>query len=386
MPLSLTILDQWAQAGIGSGPNKHWLHTGLERSFEVSILNADDGAWNRMHTFICAARAAAAEPGNLRARYHKEMEWASKRPGAYQRRTRRFQHVLASQTKPADAILQIGSLFGPLDANGAVQLSYQDQTISQAARHWPQWLPPGFSAYQEKIYAMEHATLSSKDAVLTYSEHTRQHMIAEYGLEPERVHVAYTACKMAFPEPETILGAPRKERLLFAHTDFVRKGGDIVFDAFESMRRSRPGLELIMVGGKATMPLPDGARHLGVVPQRTLQELCLSASLIVHPARHDAFPNVLKEAQVCGLPAVASDSIGIPEIVTHDRTGIIIKHPDAESLAHTTLSLLDDPQRLHAMRLACLEDRWRFLPETCVETIAAIIRNTVAARPRKQAS
>ncbi|GAB7078401.1 hypothetical protein JCM14635_00740 [Megalodesulfovibrio paquesii] len=175
--------------------------------------------------------------------------------------------------------------------------------------------------------------------------------------------------------------APRREAILFASTDFWRKGGDIVLEVFQRLRTRRPTLELLMVGGPAPHPLPEGARHLGTLSQTSLQKLYLSSALILHPARHDAFPNVLKEAQACGLPAVASDSMGIPEIVLHGHTGLILKKLDCVEWAETVDALLGDPARLFAMREACLRERSRFLPEHCVGVITDAVLEQLDRMP-----
>jgi glycosyltransferase involved in cell wall biosynthesis len=191
--------------------------------------------------------------------------------------------------------------------------------------------------------------------------------------------VTPTACKIPYPADDLVL-AERAQKLLFASTDFYRKGGDLVFEAFRELRRQRPRLELVLVGGAAAKPLPDGARHLGMVSFSALMAEYLSASLIIHPARHDAYPNVLKEALACGLPAVASASAGIPEIVTDGETGVVLKRNDVPSIIETVGDLLDNPDRLRFMRERCLVERERFRPMNCVARIAEAMNGVMVAK------
>lgn len=379
MKPSLLVLDQWGSADVQAGTSKNWLYKGFSESFQTRVVNADTAADKKNERNTCLFRALMARPFDLRREFHRQLEWAPKYPAAFEARTARFQRALDSESDPPAAYFQVGCLFGPVEAPGTCAFSYHDQTVAMVERDWPLWLPRQFSRIRDRFYELESASLRAKDLIFTYSEHTRSSMIADYGIAPDRVVVAPTACKIDFPDADDVLG-PRRDTLLFASTDFDRKGGDWVFEAFTALRRKHPDLELVLVGGGATLPLPDGARHLGLVSFDVLRRQYLSASLIVHPARHDAYPNVLKEALACGLPAVASASAGIPEIIRDGVTGVILDQPGAATLAEAVDELLGDPARLDGMRRNCLEERERFRPETCVERMASAMTGVLNAK------
>lgn len=64
----------------------------------------------------------------------------------------------------------------------------------------------------------------------------------------------------------------------------------------------------------------------------------------------DGLPQMLMEAMACGLPAVSTDLVGIPDLI-HDReTGLLVQPNDAEGLANALMRLADDD--LMAERLA----------------------------------
>lgn len=369
MTHSLVVLDQWADANVQFGTSKNWLYNGLGDFFRTSVINADDVGVKRGIALGCLAKAVLARPMDLRREYHRQLEWAAKFPSAFRARTARFQKIFEQAPEKPAAYFQAGCLFGPIEAGDSRGFSYHDQTVAMVERDWPDWLPKHFPRFRDEFFELETASLRAKDIVFTYSAHTRESMINDYGLVSDRVVVAPTACKIEYPDAEAAM-APRRAKLLFASTDFFRKGGDILFDAFTHLRRLRADLELVLVGGASPMPLPDGARHLGLLQHKELREEYLSSCLIVHPARHDAYPNVLKEALACGLPAVASASAGIPEIVRHEETGLILKRLDAASLAEAIDELLSSPSRLADMRENCLRERERFRPGRCVRHMA----------------
>lgn len=366
---SLLVLDQWAGPDVQAGTSKNWLYEGLARAFHTNVLNADDETAERRNRLRCMVKAVLCRPLDARREFHRRMEWAAKYPRAFEARTRRFRNAMEAYSQPQDALFQVGCLFGPVACNGAKSFSYHDQTVAMVERHWPQWLPAKFSAYRGRFMELERASLLEKDRVFTYSQAARRSMVDDYGLAPEKVSVAPTACKLPFPEVHQAL-AKRRHKILFVSTDFQRKGGDIVFHAFRILRRTFPDLELTVLGGPVDRRLPKGAKHLGVVSHGRLRAEYLSSALLLHPARYDAYPNVIKEAMACGLPTVASGCGGIPEIVEHGETGLITEEPDALAVADAVSLLLEDEERLRDMRENCLLSRERYRPERCSATIA----------------
>jgi len=63
----------------------------------------------------------------------------------------------------------------------------------------------------------------------------------------------------------------------------------------------------------------------------------------------DGIPNVLMEAMSVGLPVVATDVSGIPELIEHDRSGLLVPPRDEGALAEALERLLD-PLHGHALR------------------------------------
>jgi glycosyltransferase involved in cell wall biosynthesis len=57
----------------------------------------------------------------------------------------------------------------------------------------------------------------------------------------------------------------------------------------------------------------------------------------------DNMPNSILEASACGLPIVSSDAGGIPYIVRHGVTGLLVPRDDDAALATAAMRLLEEP-------------------------------------------
>ena len=74
-----------------------------------------------------------------------------------------------------------------------------------------------------------------------------------------------------------------------------------------------------------------------------------ASSLLVVPSRMESLPQVIKEAYYMRIPVVATNVGGIPELVIHDVTGILVPPNDPKKLADAINLLLEDKK--YARRL-----------------------------------
>ena len=63
------------------------------------------------------------------------------------------------------------------------------------------------------------------------------------------------------------------------------------------------------------------------------------------PSLNEAVCRVLIEAGACGIPVVATDVGGIPEIVRNKHTGILVPPEDPDGLAGAVIGLLNDSEK-----------------------------------------
>jgi glycosyltransferase involved in cell wall biosynthesis len=160
-------------------------------------------------------------------------------------------------------------------------------------------------------------------------------------------------------------GLSQADTVVFTAGRLVRKKGfEYLIDAVARLSAQRPGLRLIIAGGgdldaelrarAASQGLADRVRFAGTIAQSDIGAYLAAADIAVVPSVHDeagnvdGLPNTVMEALASGTPLVASSVGGIPSVVDHGRTGLLVRERDAEGLAAALAQLADDP----AMRAA----------------------------------
>lgn len=113
---------------------------------------------------------------------------------------------------------------------------------------------------------------------------------------------------------------------------------------------ARPRLEQL-----AARELPGRAHFVGRMERFQLQEFYSAADLFVFPGIREGLGMVYLEAQCCGLPCVAWDDDGAPEVIRHNVSGLITPAYDGEAFAAATATLLRDPSLRLAMGRAARE-------------------------------
>jgi phosphatidyl-myo-inositol alpha-mannosyltransferase len=118
-----------------------------------------------------------------------------------------------------------------------------------------------------------------------------------------------------------------------------RKRGELLIAAFAELRRRRPGLRLLLSGGRdpvmsgAPPALADGVEAIDVDSTAALAAAYTRASATVLPSVEEAFGLVLIESLAAGTPVVAARSGAGDEIVTDERLGRLFEADDAADLA-----------------------------------------------------
>ncbi len=264
---------------------------------------------------------------------------------AFLARSRHAERIIRSRKRKPDYIFHIFSMFAPFAAAPWVPyVMWLDYTMALSHRNYKPWAPFRTDQDREDWLACERRAYGNAHHVFTMSEVVRQSVIQDYGVAPDRVTVVGNAG--TFQESYQGQKTFGSMRCLFNGSQFIRKGGDLLLQAWPMVRNSLPNAKLVMVGNRTGVTM-DGVENVGYVKSREhMKELFLTSDIVVAPGRCDPFPTFLLEAMNFGVPCIASDRDGMPEIVADGETGTILKRLDASNIATAVVSLLSDPARL----------------------------------------
>lgn len=122
--------------------------------------------------------------------------------------------------------------------------------------------------------------------------------------------------------------------------------------AFAIIRRTVPGARMTIAGtGPERQSLDRLAQELGVVDAVTfsgrldnerMAALYHSAHIVLNPSLADNMPISILEALACGVPVVSTAVGGVPFLVTHEKTALLVPAQDPQAMASALLRVLDD--------------------------------------------
>src|SRR5207244_1285250 len=150
-------------------------------------------------------------------------------------------------------------------------------------------------------------------------------------------------------------------------------GFDIAVTAFASLVRRFPGARLVIAGdGPERTKLEQQISELGLAHRVELAgavtpcevpALLNTITAVLLPSRQESFGLVALEAALMARPVVATRVGGLPEVVVHEQTGLLVKPEVPEALAAGLTYLLAHPHTAVHMGQAArqrAQDRFSF--------------------------
>ncbi|MBV9411862.1 MAG: glycosyltransferase family 4 protein [Acidimicrobiia bacterium] len=152
------------------------------------------------------------------------------------------------------------------------------------------------------------------------------------------------------------------ESVVFAGRLSPEKGVDTLIDAVARMQApvrlkiAGEGPDRDRLGALAARAGDDRVRFLGRLERDAMDALIGGAAAVVLPSRwYENQPMIVLEAFARGVPVVATDLGGTPELIRHGVDGFLVAPDDPDALASALQSLLADPARVRAMGKAARE-------------------------------
>ncbi|MEY4541801.1 MAG: hypothetical protein RLZZ306_3558, partial [Bacteroidota bacterium] len=232
------------------------------------------------------------------------------------------------------------------------------------------------------------------DAIVAVSEQTKRDIIDFYGINPEKIHVIYQDCDVAFHEKlsvEQIENVKAKYRIqkkyiLSVGTIIERKNQASLVAALHKLNLSN--YELILVGGHSKYQDEiekyikenniKNVKILNKVPFQDLPAIYQGSELFVYPSFFEGFGIPIVEALHSGVPVVAATGSCLEEA---GGEGALYANPlDVNDLADKILQVLVNKDLQNQLIKAGREHIKQFSAEEGAKSLIGIYKNLTGSQ------
>ena len=204
-----------------------------------------------------------------------------------------------------------------------------------------------------RVYAAADCVVSNSRVALDRARHA--------GVRMQRSEVVKNiVLARGQAKPGELVAVPR---IVAAGALIPIKGYDVLLRALGQVDAEGQSFELLLAGEGSERPrLEELARKLGIGQRvRFLGEiedvptLLSTAHLLAHPSRSEGTSNTILEAMAEGLPVIATNVGGTPELISDEETGLLVPPDQPQPLAAKIRQLLVNPWLRERLGRAALD-------------------------------
>ncbi len=212
------------------------------------------------------------------------------------------------------------------------------------------------------------STLKNIKKIVTVSENNKKILEALYPLHKEKIQIIHNGIDTSWWKSQLLRLADEdyseiKRSVFHANKDTLiictiaelheRKGHKYLIEAIEKLIKNFPNIKLVLIGEgperknlETLIEKLELKRNIILIGrQKEIPKLLKSSDIFCLPSRREAFGLVNAEAMITGLPVVASEAGGIPEIVKNEVTGYLVEKENSDALAEALKKLIISPEK-----------------------------------------
>ncbi|ADI37651.1 Glycosyl transferase, group 1 [Waddlia chondrophila WSU 86-1044] len=228
-------------------------------------------------------------------------------------------------------------------------------------------------AYFEIVkYSIEHS-----DAVTSVSESLRRDTVEWFGIErPIEVIHNFFIPKRKCLEDQSVREhyVSKGEKLIIHASNFRRvKRPEDVVRVFHRIKEKIPAKLLLMGTGEGIEVVRHQVKELGIEDdvffkgkERNIDPYVASSDLFLLPSSQESFGLAALEAMSYGVPVIATQVGGLPELIEHGVSGFLTPVGDIETMSNFAINLLSDPKLYQRISRLC---RLRAREKFCISEI-----------------
>lgn len=188
---------------------------------------------------------------------------------------------------------------------------------------------------------------------------------------------------------------PRADRATASAHLIVARHLEALYDNATAVRalalvaQSRPDARLTIAGSGTeearlralvdSLALGERVRFTGSLDRSAMAALYAEADVALNPSQSDNMPNSVLEAMACGVPVVSTNVGGVPFLVEHEHTALLVPPRDPRALADATLRVLSDTALQEHMVRAGIQQVQRYTWSQVAPLLESFYRRALAA-------
>ena len=267
-----------------------------------------------------------------------------------------------------------------------------DQTIGHpAARRpamekahcGPEIWPEPFAPRSARLTEAEKVEHELADRIVVGSRFARVTLV-EHGVEERKIRilpygVGEEFLKLGAGRAASSQGAGNGIRFLFLGQLSARKGLRQLLEAWGKMDRGNANLEL--VGGGDTREwkkrAAEGVIFQGQADKKGVLAAMKRADILVLPSLFEGFGLVILEAMAAGLPVIATQNTGGPDVIEEGREGFIVPAGNTDALRERMVYFIQNPEQAAKMGRAAHLKAAQFTWERYGQAYGEIIKEVI---------
>jgi glycosyltransferase involved in cell wall biosynthesis len=240
-------------------------------------------------------------------------------------------------------------------------------------------------SYEGLSSTLKHCKFADK--IVTYSEFMRNEIEIWYGVNREKIAVIPNGVNI------TMFSECNQERFLDGDPAILYIGNlgrfknpEIIIHAISRIGSELPKLRLHLVGPgeHSARDLKNIAKKKGVerqvvfhgsIPWENVPFYYKSSDLCVFPSKRDNGTITLLEAMASGAPIIASNRGGTPEIISHNKNGVLFDPDNPAELSNAILTMQKNPEFKKTITYNAMETVKKYSWENIAKRYLALYRS-----------
>ena len=181
-------------------------------------------------------------------------------------------------------------------------------------------------------------------------------------------------------------GGPRSQVVVARNLEVIYDNATAI-QAFALLRQRLPGALLTVAGSGPeagrlqalvlALGMNDAVRFTGTLDRDAMAALYATADVSLNPSLTDNSPNSVLESMASGVPVVSTDVGGVPFILEHGRTGLLVPPGDAQAMAAALYRLLTDEALWQSLATASQAEVQRYAWPQVAARLLGVYRRAI---------